>query len=113
MSLRVISFIILSAIVSSAADLPPNEWVQIVQDPVGGRRGSAIRYAPEAGAFFLWGFFDHNPDQLQEQPLMEAPEYDVVTFDPSAGRWQSHLPKSRERDWSRKLPLAYVPRNYS
>ena len=103
----------LSVAVLIGADLRPNEWVELAQDPVGGRRGSAIRYSPDAGAFFLWGFFDHDPDLPQEQPLMEIPEYDVVAFDPGIGRWQNHLPKSRERDWSRKLPLAFLPRNYS
>ena len=96
-----------------AADLPSNEWIQLVQDPVGGRRGSSVRYAPDSGAFFLWGFFDLDPDLPQEQPLMEIPEYDVVAFDPGIGRWQSHLPKQREREWSRKLPLAFIPRTYS
>lgn len=105
--------VLLLTLGAAAAELPPNEWVQIVQDSAGGRRGSAVRYAPDAAAFFLWGFFDHDPNFLQEHPLMEVPEYDVVMFDPAAGRWQNHLPKSREREWSRKLPLAYIPRTYS
>jgi hypothetical protein len=100
-------------LLASAAGLPPNEWTRIVQDSAGGRRGSAVRYASDIGAYVLWGFFDHSPDFLQEHPLMEVPEYDVVAFDPAVGRWQNHLPKVREKEWSRKLPLAYVPRTYS
>src|SRR5262249_28545201 len=102
-----------SSLTMATAGLPPNEWVQLVENPAGGRRGSALRYAPDAGAFLLWGFFDQDPNFLQEHPLMEVPEYDVVMFDPDVRRWQNHLPKSREREWSRKLPLAYVPRTYA
>lgn len=105
--------LIFSIAIAVGADLPHNQWVQLAQDSVGGRRASAIRYAPDAGAFFLWGFFDYDPDLAQEQPLMEVPEYDVVAFDPNVGRWQNHLPKARELEWSRKPPLAYIPRNYS
>lgn len=74
------------------------------------RRGSAVRYVPDAHAFFLWGFFDDDPDLLEEHPLMEVPEYDMVTFDPDVGRWTNHLPKEWQADWSKKLPLAYIPR---
>ncbi len=54
-----------------------------------------------------------NPELLQEQPLMEIPEYDVVSFDPDERLWRSHLPREWEKEWSRQLPLAYVPRTYS
>ncbi|HVN80875.1 MAG TPA: kelch repeat-containing protein [Terriglobia bacterium] len=93
--------------------IPPNQWVQLLQDLEGGRPGSAIRYVPEADAFFLWGFMNANPDLLQEQPLMEVPEYDMVAFSPAEGRWSSHLPRSWDEAWSRKLPLAYSPRTYA
>jgi len=98
---------------SAAAELAPNQWVQIVHDTNGGRRGSAIRYAPGTGSFLLWGFIDHDPELLQEHPLMQVPEYDVVSFTPSEARWRNHLPPSREREWSRQLPMAYLPRTYS
>jgi hypothetical protein len=94
-------------------DMPPNQWVQLCQDFEGARPGSAIRYVPVAGTFFLWGFMNANPDLLQEQPLIEGPEYDIVTFSPAEGRWRSHFPKSWEATWSLKLPLAYSPRTYS
>lgn len=97
----------------AGADLPPNRWTQVRQDATGARRGSAMRYVPEAGAFFLWGFFDADPGLLQEQPLMEAPEYDIVAFTPAEGRWRNHLPRQREAEWNKKLPLAYIPRTYS
>ncbi len=93
--------------------LPANRWVQIAKDPVGARRGRSIRYAPDAGAFFLWGFMNADPDLLQEQPLMVAPEYDVVYFDPSQSQWRSHLPRAWELLWNKRLPLAYTPRTYS
>ena len=54
-----------------------------------------------------------DPNLLQEQPLMEIPEYDMVGFDPRERRWVNHLPKRWESQWSKKLPLAYIPRTYS
>ena len=111
MSSPVLSLLLAAAL--GAADLPPNRWVEIARDPAGARPGSAVRYATEAGRFFLWGYMNDNPDLLQEHPLMEVPEYDMVSFDPREGRWTSHLPPQWEREWSRKLPLAYIPRTYS
>jgi hypothetical protein len=106
-------FIGLLAISALAAELPANRWVELARDAAGGRRGSAVRYAPNAAAFFLWGVIDHDPELLQEQPLMRTPEYDIVSFDPSIGSWRNHLPRQRERAWSRELPLAYIPRTYA
>jgi len=77
------------------------------------RPGSAIRYVPESHAFFLWGFMNDDPELLQEQPLMQIPEYDMVTFDPDEGRWRNHFPVEWEEQWSKRLPLAYIPRTYS
>lgn len=93
--------------------LPPNRWVELRKDPVGARRGSAIRYVPEAQAFFLWGFMNADPELLQEFPLMEVPEYDMVYFDPAEGQWRNHLPPPRAAEWSRKLALSYIPRTYA
>jgi hypothetical protein len=102
------------AVWSAAAQAPPaNRWVEVRRDAVGARRGSAIRYVADAGAFFLWGFFDYDRDLLQEQPLMETPEYDLVAFDPDNRVWRNILPRQRQREFARKLPLAYVPRTYS
>ncbi len=86
------------------AELPLNTWIELRKDPVGARPGSAIRYAAEARAFFLWGFLNADPNLLQEQPLMQVPEYDVVAFDPDDGRWRGQ----RE-----KFYPAYIPRTYS
>ena len=97
----------------AAQELPPNQWTEVARDPQGARRGSALRYASGAGEFLLWGFMNDDPGLLQEQPLMAAPEYDMVAFDPSARRWRNHLPAAREREWSRRLPLAYIPRTYA
>ena len=93
--------------------LPSNQWVELCRDDVGARRGSAVRYVSVEGAFFLWGFMNADPELLQEHPLMEIPEYDVVFFRPGEGRWQNHLPREWEDLWSEKLPLAYVPRTYA
>jgi len=104
---------LLFAVVSLAQDLPPDRWVEMSRDPLGGRRGSAIRYADKAGQFILWGFMTPDMELLQENPLLVIPEYDVVAFDPASRRWANHLPPRMEREWSRKLPLAYIPRTYS
>jgi hypothetical protein len=97
---------------AAGKDLPANTWVKLRTDPAGARPGSAMRYAPGAG-FFLWGFMNDNPDLLQELPLMETPEYDMVAFDLEQGEWRNHFPKEWESRWSRKLPLAYIPATYS
>jgi hypothetical protein len=94
-----------------AQELPANRWVELRKDPAGARPGSAVRYAD--GQFFLWGFMNHDPDLLQEIPLMEAPEYDMVAFDLGSRSWRGHMPKQMEEAWSRHLPLAFVPRTYA
>ncbi len=106
-----LAFVALAA--AQAQELPANRWVEVTRDPEGARRGSAVRYSSAAGEFFLWGFMNADAGLLQEQPLMRAPEYDVVAFDPATRRWRNQLPREMEREWSRRLPLAYVPRTYS
>src|SRR6185503_12085969 len=81
MSLVVLALSAQSAPAADEEKLPPNRWVELRRDPAGARPGSATRYAPEAGAFFLWGFMNADPGLLEEHPLMEVPEYDVVSFD--------------------------------
>lgn len=73
----------------------PNTWVELRREPVGARRGSAIRYAKDAGKFFLWGFMNDDPNLLQERPLMEIQEYAVVAFDPAPLSAFSVLPGGR------------------
>ena len=102
----------LSSTASAEADLPANTWVQLQKDAVGARRGCAIRYAPAAGTFFLWGFMDADPEFRQEEPAMAVPEYDMVAFDLDARRWRNHLPRRWEAEWGRKLPPTFVPRCY-
>src|SRR5581483_9657713 len=97
----------------AAQHAAPNRWVEVRRDPVGARRGSAIRYVPVADAFFLWGFFDYDRNLPQEQPLMRTPEYDVVAFSPDEGVWRNVVPPRHELEFTLKLPLAYVPRTYS
>ena len=90
------------------SQIPINTWVELCQDSVGARRGSAVHYVPDAEAFFLWGFMNADPELLQEHPLMEIPEYDVVFYQPGSGKWQNHLPKEWEGTWSNKLPLEKI-----
>jgi len=99
--------------VSAAFLSQPNQWTELRKDPAGARPGSAVRYASKAKAFFLWGYMNADPDLLQEHPLMEVPEYDMVALDPEEGLWRSHLPANMESAWSKRLPLSYVPRTYS
>jgi hypothetical protein len=94
-------------------ELPANRWVQIQKDPIGARRGSALRYAPDAGRFFLWGFMNHDYELLQESVTMPVPEHDMVALDPADGKWRGHFPKAYEADWSKKPPAVFIPRTYS
>ena len=110
-SCRLLLFLVCASV--AVAEQPANRWIELRRDERGARRGSAVRYVPDAQAFFLWGYFDDDPDLPQEHPLMEVPEYDMVVFDPEVGRWTNHLPKEWQADWSKKLPLAYIPRTYA
>lgn len=96
-----------------AADLPVNRWVELRKDAAGARRGSPIRYAPAAGAFFLWGFQNADYGLLQESETMPVPEHDMVSFDPTDGQWRNHLPKAWQAEWSKSLPPVFIPRTYS
>lgn len=96
-----------------AQDLPANRWVELTREPVGARPGSAIRYTPDTGRFLLWGYMNSNPNLPQEQPLIEVPEYDMVAFEMQETRWVNDLPPAMAKEWSRGLPLAYIPRTYS
>ena len=44
------------------AQLPANTWTLLRQDSAGARRGSALRFAPRAGVFILWGFMNDDPE---------------------------------------------------
>jgi len=65
---------LLIAIACLAQDPPAHRWVELSRDPLGGRRGSAIRYAAKEGRFILWGFMTPDMELLQENPLMVIPE---------------------------------------
>jgi hypothetical protein len=110
---RLAAALLVSASFVAAAELPANRWVEMARDPAGARPGSAVRYAAAARQFVLWGYMNDDPELLQELPLMQVPEYDVVAFDPDEGRWRSHLPQAWQELWSRRLPLAYIPRTYA
>src|SRR5205085_10906871 len=97
----------------SGETLPANRWVEIRKDTAGARPGSAIRYVTDSRQFYLWGYMNDDPELLEEQPLMEVPEYDMVAFDPADGRWHNQIPPGWEELWTKRLPLAYVPRTYS
>ena len=98
---------------NASEPLPANRWTEVARDPAGARPGSALRYVPDTHAFYLWGFMNDDPELLQEQPLIRIPEYDMVRFDPEARTWKSDLPPAWAEEWSKRLPLAYVPRTYA
>jgi len=111
----VLGLLVLSAPMPGAADgdLPPNRWVSLQKDLAAARRGSAVRYAPAARVFFLWGFMNNNYDLQQESPTAPVPEHDMVAFDPADGRWRNHLPRAWEAEWGKKLPPVFIPRTYA
>src|SRR6516162_4979488 len=86
-SLVVLALLLAGEQIAPAAEpeLPANRWVQLQKDPVGARRGSALRYAPDVGRFFLWGFMNHDYELLQESVTMPVPEHDMVALDPADG----------------------------
>jgi hypothetical protein len=106
-------FIFSAAIAMPAGVLPSNQWIEVKKDMSGARPGSALRFVPEANAFLLWGFMNDDPELLQEQPLMSVPEYDMVAFDPAVPGWKNRFPPSWAKQWSKQLPLAYIPRTYA
>src|SRR5262249_47855502 len=57
------------AVICLAQDSPANRWVELSRDPLGARRGSALRYAAKEGRFILWGFMTPDMELLQENPL--------------------------------------------
>jgi hypothetical protein len=113
--MRLTPFLVLctAPVLWGAPELAPNTWTKLATDTAGARPGSAMRYAPDAGVFLLWGFMNNDPDLLQELPLMQAPEYDMVSFDPAEGVWRNHVPRDAQSIWGKKLPLAYIPATYA
>lgn len=114
MTARIATVTCLFALVNLPAHCadPTDTWIELRQDTGVARRGCAVRFAPEAGRFFLWGFADADPEFLQENPAIMLAEYDMVAFDMEQKRWQNHLPKAFEAEWSKKLPPTFVPRCY-
>ncbi len=108
---RILNLLLLTAVCGLAQ--PSKQWTELAKDMSGARRGSAIRYASKAGAFFLWGFLNDDPEALQENRLIKIPEYDMVFFDPAAGRWANHLPLEKQAEWSKQLPMGMHPGIYS
>jgi hypothetical protein len=104
---------ILPCTLSAEKELPANRWTEVAKDKVGARHGSALRYAPAAGRFFLWGFMNHDYELLQQSVTMPVPEHDVVAFDLADGKWRGHFPKNFEAEWSKQLPAVFIPRTYS
>ena len=105
--------ILLSVLAISAGGAQFNQWVEVTKDLAGARPGSALRYVPDSHAFFLWGYMNDDTDLLQEQPLMSIPEYDMMAFNPAAPSWKNQFPPAWAKPWSKRLPLAYIPRTYS
>ena len=97
-----------------ALDIPPGQWVQVSRDEKGARRHSSFRYVESGGYFLQWGFIGHVTEFYggPEEPPEETPEYDLIYFQPDAGRWQNHLPFEREEEWSRRLPPLHMCSSY-
>lgn len=93
-------------------ELPANSWELLRKDNAGARRGGAVRFAPAAKAFLLWGFMDADPEFAQENPSIALPEHDVVAFDVGEKRWRDHAPKEWSERQASVKPLYFVPRCY-
>jgi len=91
-------------------DLQPNTWTLVCRDENGARRHSSFRYVENGGYFLLWGFLGFVTEYYgnPETPYDDNPEYDIVTFNPEAGRWQSQFPFGKEEEWSRELPPMHL-----
>jgi hypothetical protein len=103
-----------SCVKRKSLNLPVNTWTTICQTERGARRSSSFRYVPDGGYFLLWGYMGYvteyygNPDT----PPDSTPEYDIVAFKPSDGRWTSQLPFDKEEAWSLNLPPLHLCSSY-
>jgi len=84
----------------------PNTFTHLSTDTDGARRHSSFRYVDEGGYFLLWGYLSYDVYIYggPHIPREDNPEYDIVVFDPEAGKWQNQFPFEKEDEWSRKLP---------
>lgn len=98
--------------VAARDELPANTWVRLRHDDSGARRGCAVRYAPAAKAFLLWGFPDADPEFLQENPTLPLAEHDVIAFDLARKRWSDHAPADWKPPEGKRPVSFYVPRTY-
>jgi hypothetical protein len=110
--------ILVPALFSSAAGqsrIPVNTWTQIVQDAQGARRCSSFRFVDDAGGYFLlWGFMGHVTEYYgnPEEPWHGNSEYDLVAFDPRAGKWLSHYPFEKQSEWLGRPPPVHECHSY-
>jgi len=106
--------ILVTACQTGGLNIPPNSWTMVSRDETGARRFSSFRYVDSGGYFLQWGFMGYVTEYYggPESPPEETPEYDLVHFDPSVGRWQNHLPLEKQEEWSQQLPPLHMVASY-
>jgi hypothetical protein len=110
----IVSFLATSCTRNAQADVPANSWTRIVQDQQGARRFSSFRYVNDGKYFLLWGYMGHVTDDYgnPDKPWDGNNEYDIVVFDPQAGRWQSQYPREKENEWPNNPPPMHLCNSY-
>ena len=73
---------------------------------------SAVRYAPAAGAFFLWGLMNADYSCCKKSATMPVPEHDIWCRSIRMGVAKSPAQSLGSRV-SKKLPPVFIPRTYS
>lgn len=91
-----------------------NSWTRILREEQGARRFSSFRYVPQINRFLLWGYHGFYTDYYgnPEDPWTGNKEYDMVAFNPVAGRWENHLPPGKQDQWSENLPPMHLMTHY-
>ena len=99
---------------ASLNNLPANSWTRLSEDQEGARRNSSFRYVNDGKYFLLWGFMGHVTDQYgnPDQGWTGNKEYDIVTFDPRKGVWESQAPHEKEKEWRQNPPPMHECNSY-
>ncbi len=99
---------------ASLNNLPTNSWTRLSEDQEGARRNSSFRYVNDGKYFLLWGFMGHVTDQYgnPDQGWTGNKEYDIVTFDPRKGVWESQAPHEKEKEWRQNPPPMHECNSY-
>ncbi|MBL7736198.1 MAG: hypothetical protein JNL51_12120, partial [Chitinophagaceae bacterium] len=94
-------------------ELNVNSWTRILKEEQGARRFSSFRYVPDIDRFLLWGFHEFLSEDYgnPEIPWAGNKEYDMVGFNPAAGRWENQIPQNKS-EWQSQLPPMHLADNY-